>query len=184
MPAVQQTNNQSSLNLESNLGTIIFSDVVNSTALSVANQKLALELMDRDFNIIRGICNKYQGKVLKEMGDGLLIFFPESAVKAVACALEIQRSFAEAATTLPPSHVLQHRIGIHLGEIFFLNNDIRGTGVNLASRLEGKAEPGGICISETVYQVVKTHSPLNVIDLGMQDLKGISEPVRLYKLIP
>lgn len=184
MTAVQQTNNQSSLNLESNLGTIIFSDVVNSTALSAANQKLTLELVNRDFNIIRGICAKHQGKVLKEMGDGLLIFFPESAVKAVACALEIQRSLAQAATSLPASHVLQHRIGIHLGEIFFFNNDIRGTGVNLAARLEGKAEPGGICISETVYQVVKSHSPLNVIDLGLQELKGIPEPVRLYKLIP
>jgi len=184
MTAVQQTNNQSSLNLESNLGTIIFSDVVNSTALSAANQKLTLELVNRDFRIIRDICDRYQGKVLKEMGDGLLIFFPESAVKAVACALEIQRSLAQAATTLPASQVLQHRIGIHLGEIFFFNNDIRGTGVNLAARLEGKAEPGGICISETVYQVVRTHSDLNVIDLGLQELKGIPEPVRLYKLIP
>ncbi|MEG4504464.1 AAA-like domain-containing protein [Microcoleus sp. F6_B4] len=168
----------------SHLAAIMFSDVVNSTALSVANQKLTLELVNRDFNIIRGICAKHQGKVLKEMGDGLLICFPESAVKAVACALEIQRNFAEAATTLPPSHVLQHRIGIHLGEIFIFNNDIRGAGVNLAARLEGKAEPGGICISETVYQVVKTHLSLNVIDLGMQQLKGIPEPVRLYKLIP
>jgi class 3 adenylate cyclase len=172
------------VNLESNLGTIIFSDVVNSTALSAANQKLTLELVNRDFRIIRDICDRYQGKVLKEMGDGLLIFFPESAVKAVACALEIQRSLAEAATTLPATQVLQHRIGIHLGEIFFFNNDIRGTGVNLAARLEGKAEPGGICISETVYQVVRTHSDLNVIDLGLQELKGIPEPVRLYKLIP
>lgn len=182
--AVQLSNNQSSLTLESNLGTIIFSDVVNYTALSVANQKLTLELVNRDFRMIREICDKYQGKVLKEMGDGLLIFFPESAVKAVACALEIQRNLAESATVLPPSHVLQHRLGIHLGEVFFLNNDIRGTGVNLAARLEGKAEPGGICISETVYQVVKTHSELNVIDLGLQELKGIPEPVRLYKLIP
>ncbi|MEG3909949.1 AAA-like domain-containing protein [Microcoleus sp. w2-18bC1] len=181
---VQQPNNPSSLLVESNLAAIMFSDVVNSTALSVANQKLTLELVNRDFNIIRGICAKYQGKVLKEMGDGLLICFPESAVKAVACALEIQRSLAQAATTLPASHVLQHRIGIHLGEIFSLNNDIRGAGVNLAARLEGKAEPGGICISETIYQVVKTHLSLNVIDLGMQQLKGISEPVRLYKLIP
>ncbi|MEG4021665.1 AAA-like domain-containing protein [Microcoleus sp. S13C4] len=184
MTAVQQINNQSSLHVESNLAAIIFSDVVNSTALSVANQKLTLELVNRDFNIIRGICAKHQGKVLKEMGDGLLICFPESAVKAVACALEVQRNFAEAATTLPPSHVLQHRIGIHLGEIFSLNNDIRGAGVNLAARLEGKAEPGGICISETAYQVVKTHLSLNVIDLGLQELKGISERVRLYKLIP
>ncbi|MEG4499520.1 AAA-like domain-containing protein, partial [Microcoleus sp. F10-C6] len=177
MTAVQQTNNQSSLHVESNLAAIIFSDVVNSTALSVANQKLTLELVNRDFNIIRGICAKHQGKVLKEMGDGLLICFPDSAVKAVACALEIQRNFAEAATTLPASHVLQHRIGIHLGEIFSLNNDIRGAGVNLAARLEGKAQPGGICISETVYQVVKTHLSLNVIDLGLQQLKGIPEPV-------
>src|SRR6476469_4563608 len=183
MTAVQPPTNRSNL-LESNLAAIIFSDVVNSTALSVANQKLTLELVNRDFNIIRGICAKHQGKVLKEMGDGLLICFPESAVKAVACALEIQRSFAEAATTLPPSHVLQHRIGIHLGEIFSFEKDIRGAGVNLAARLEGKAEPGGICISETVYQVVKTHLSLNVIDLGMQQLKGIPEPVRLYKLIP
>ncbi|MEZ2319868.1 MAG: AAA-like domain-containing protein [Microcoleus sp.] len=184
MTAVQQPSHPSSLHLESSLAAIMFSDVVNSTALSVANQKLTLELVNRDFNIIRGICAKHQGKVLKEMGDGLLICFPESAVKAVACALEIQRNFAEAATTLPPSHVLQHRIGIHLGEIFSINNDIRGAGVNLAARLEGKAEPGGICISETIYQVVKTHLSLNVIDLGLQELKGIPEPVRLYKLIP
>ncbi|MGE5657126.1 MAG: AAA-like domain-containing protein [Actinomycetota bacterium] len=181
---VPPTNTQSSLHLESNLATIIFSDVVNYTALSSANQKLTVELVKRDFRIVRDICHKYQGKVLKEIGDALLIYFPDSAVKAVACALEIQQNLAEAAAILPPSHVLQHRIGIHLGEIFFVNNDVLGAGVNLAARLEGKAQPGGICISETVYQVVKTHLPLNVVDLGLQELKGIPEPIRLYKLIP
>lgn len=183
-PVAPETSKPPNLHLESNLATIIFSDVVNYTGLSAANQKLTVELVRRDFSIMRDICHKYQGKVLKEIGDALLIYFPESAVKAVACALEIQRNFAEAATTLPPSQILQHRIGIHLGEIFFVNNDILGAGVNLAARLEGKAEPGGICISETVYQVVKTHLPLNAIDLGPQELKGIPELIRLYKLIP
>ena len=166
---------------ESNLAAIVFTDVTNSTQKMVVNQKQMLQFIQRDYQLMQDICQRYGGRVLKSMGDGLLIYFI-SAVKAVACAQEIQKSLARAAASLPPDDVLNHRLGVHLGDVFFSGNDVLGMGVNIAARLQNKAQPGGICISQTVYEVVKDHLYLQVQDLGEQQLRGISQPMRLYHL--
>lgn len=165
------------------LAAVAFTDVVNSTPLMVADQNHMMELLKRDFRLMRELCQRYEGQVIKSMGDGLLLYFT-SAVKAVSCAQKIQKSFANAASSLPATDTLKHRIGIHLGEVWFSGDDVLGVGVNIASRLQGKAQPGGICISQTVYEVVRNQLPLEIAYLGMQKLKGITEPVPLYHIQP
>jgi class 3 adenylate cyclase len=167
----------------STLAAIVFTDVVNSTAHMVANQQQMLELLKRDFELIREICQRYGGRVLKSTGDGWLIYF-DSAVKAVACSQQIQKTFSKNAASLPPDLVLEHRIGVHLGDVFFSGDDVFGAGVNLAARLQNQANPGGICISETVYEVIKNHLSVHVTYIGAQQLKGIPDPVRLYQINP
>lgn len=165
----------------SSLAAIAFTDAVDSTALAVANPAQALDSMQRDFQLMREICQRYDGQVLKSMGDGLLIYFV-SAVKAVDCAREIQRALVLNAEALPQAAILKHRIGIHLGDVFFSGDDVLGVGVNIAARLQAKAEPGGICISQTVYEVVKNHLSLEVNYCGPQELKGLPEPVPIYQV--
>lgn len=113
----------------------------------------------------------------------MLIYF-DSAVKAVACSQQIQKTLSKNAASLPPDLVLEHRIGVHLGDVFFSGDDVFGAGVNLAARLQSQANPGGICISETVYEVIKNHLSIHVTYIGPQQLKGIPEPVRLYQINP
>lgn len=167
----------------STLAAIVFTDVVNSTAHMVANQQQMLELLKRDFELIREICQRYGGRVLKSTGDGWLIYF-DSAVKAVACSQQIQKTLSKNAASLPPDLVLEHRIGVHLGDVFFSGDDVFGAGVNLAARLQSQANPGGICISDTVYEVIKNHLSIHVTYIGAQQLKGIPDPVRLYQINP
>jgi class 3 adenylate cyclase len=172
-----------SLEESSTLAAIVFTDVVNSTAHMVANQQQMLELLKRDFELIREICQQYGGRVLKSTGDGWLIYF-DSAVKAVACSQQIQKTLSKNAASLPPDLVLEHRIGVHLGDVFFSGDDVFGAGVNLAARLQSQANPGGICISDTVYEVIKNHLSIHVTYIGAQQLKGIPDPVRLYQINP
>jgi hypothetical protein len=120
--------------------------------------------------------------VLKTTGDGLLLYF-SSAVQAVACALTMQRFFAAQAKTRPAAESLVHRLGIHLGDVFVNEQDVMGDGVNIAARLQAEAEPGGICISQTVYDVVKNKLALHVTRLGPRELKNIPQHIPIYKLL-
>lgn len=164
------------------LAAIVFTDVVSFSARMQADEEKTLAMLERDFAAMRKICTRYSGSVLKTTGDGLLLYFT-SAVQAVACALRIQRHFAEAARSLPPNEVLGHRVGIHLGDVFVNDQDVMGDGVNIASRLQAEAEPGGICISQTVYDVVKNKLALKVTLLGPRELKNISDAIPVYRLV-
>lgn len=166
---------------ETVLAVIMFTDVTDSTQRMAMNQQMMIALLERDFQIMHEICDRYEGRVLKSMGDGLLMYF-NSVVKAVACGQEIQRALIQNAACLPSQSVLHHRIGIHLGEVYFDGDDVLGMGVNVASRLQGKADPGGICISQTVYEVVKAHLPLDISPMGMQTLRGVPEALLVYKV--
>lgn len=164
------------------LAAIVFTDVVSFSARMQANEEATLELLKRDFDAMREICTQHQGSVLKTTGDGLLLYF-SSAVQAVACALAMQRFFAEQAKTRPATESLVHRLGIHLGDVFVNEQDVMGDGVNIAARLQAEAEPGGICISQTVYDVVKNKLALHVTRLGPRELKNISQHIPIYKLL-
>jgi class 3 adenylate cyclase len=164
------------------LAAIVFTDVVGFSARMQENEELTLRLLKQDFELMREACIQHGGSVLKTTGDGLLLHFM-SAVQAVACALAIQRSFAERLKGKPVEKPLVHRVGIHLGDVFFDKDDVMGDGVNIAARLQAEAEPGGICISQTVYHVVRNKLALQVTRLGPRELKNISQAIPIYKLL-
>ncbi|MDX1682279.1 MAG: adenylate/guanylate cyclase domain-containing protein, partial [Phycisphaeraceae bacterium] len=141
-----------------------------------------LALVRRDLNFMQRVSEEYDGKVLKSTGDGLLISF-NSAVQAVRAGMKFQASINELAKKLPPDKVLEHRIGIHLGDVFLGEDDVFGDGVNIAARLQTQAEPGGICVSQTVYDVVKNRLSLKATYLGPRELKNIREAVPVYQIL-
>ncbi|MBI2518016.1 MAG: adenylate/guanylate cyclase domain-containing protein [Opitutae bacterium] len=164
------------------LAAIVFTDVVGFSARMQADEVSTLRLLQRDFAAVRALCGKHQGSVLKTTGDGLLLYF-SSAVQAVACALAMQRHFAGVSRKGPTEETLVHRVGIHLGDVFVSEEDVMGDGVNIAARLQAEAEPGGICISQTVYDVVKNKLELHVTSLGARELKNIAESIPIYRLL-
>ena len=164
------------------LAAILFTDVVGYSARMQEDEDRTLELVRRDMAFMTGECDHAEGRVLKSTGDGLLMYFT-SAVSAVQCALRIQRHFAQEAETAEPGNALQHRVGIHLGDVFLHGSDVMGDGVNIAARIQGEAEPGGICVSQTVYDVVKNRLAVQVTYLGPRDLKNIREAVPVYRIL-
>lgn len=164
------------------LAAIVFSDVVNYSGKMSQNEEHTLKLVQRDLELMTRFCEQYEGRVLKFTGDGLLMYFT-SAVQAVACALETQKTIAARAATLPPQDVLQHRIGIHLGDVFVSPTDVMGDGVNIAARLQSEAEPGGVCLSQIVYDVVKKRLALQATYLGPRELKHIQEAIPIYQIV-
>jgi adenylate cyclase len=121
----------------------------------------------------------FHGRVVKLMGDGMLMEFP-SVVEAVACAVVIQEKINHCNNSTPVSERIEFRIGINLGDVIVDGDDIYGDGVNVTARLEGLAEPGGICISGAVYDALGNKLPLEYNSLGKQTVKNISRPVRIY----
>ncbi len=124
----------------------------------------------------------HRGRIVKTTGDGVLVEFA-SAVDAVRSAAEIQRCMTEQNATVPQDQMIQFRIGIHVGDIIIDENDIFGDGVNIAARLEGIAEPGGICISSSAYDQVCGKVSVEFVDIGERDLKNITRPVKAYSVL-
>jgi len=160
------------------LAAIVFTDIVGFSRLMAEKEAETLPRVKAELARLRKVCENHGGKVLKSTGDGLLMHFT-SAVQAVACALEIQR-------LSPPVDgqiQLKHRIGIHLGDVSLEDGDVMGDGVNIAARLQTQADPGGICISKTVYDVVKNRIAIRATFLGPRELKNISGAVPIYKIL-
>ena len=162
------------------LATIVFTDAVGFSERMSRDESGTLDLLRQDFDRIRKVCARYGGEVIKSTGDGLLMYF-NSAVGAVSCAVEIQTEHAQRRTN--EKDILQHRIGIHLGDVFVHESDVMGDGVNIAARLQQEAEPGGICISQTVYDVVKNTLALKTTSLGPRELKNLSQKLTLYQVL-
>jgi len=125
---------------------------------------------------------KHGGRVVKTTGDGVLLEFP-SVVDAVECAVAVQAVMAERNQGIPEDRRMLYRIGINLGDILIDGDDILGDGVNVAARLEGIAEPGGICISSSAYEHVLGKVDVEFVDLGEHSLKNISRPIRSYAVV-
>jgi adenylate cyclase len=121
-------------------------------------------------------------RIVKTTGDGLLVEFA-SVVDALRCATEVQAAMAESNAPLPPDRRIEFRIGIHQGDIVVEEGDIFGDGVNVAARLEGLAEPGGICVSARVQEDAAGKLDLAFDDIGEQSLKNIARRVRVYRVI-
>lgn len=123
----------------------------------------------------------HRGRMVKTTGDGLLVEFA-SAVDAARCAIEVQRGMAKQNEAVPAVNRLEYRIGIHVGDIIVDENDIFGDGVNIAARLEGIAEAGGVCISDDAQRQIRGKVDTDFEDLGPQNLKNIAEPMRAWRL--
>jgi adenylate cyclase len=126
---------------------------------------------------------EHNGRIIKSTGDGFLAEFV-SVVDAVRCAVEMQRAMAERNAEIPPERRIEFRIGINLGDIVAEDHDIFGDGVNVAARLEGLADPAGICISETVRDHIRDKLPYAFEDRGERQVKNIARPVRVYAMTP
>ena len=164
------------------LAAILAADMVGYSRLIGADEEgtIARQRSHRE-TIIDPQIASYDGRIVKTMGDGLLVEFA-SVVDALKCAIAIQSGMAERETEVPDDRRIRYRIGINLGDIVIDGEDILGDGVNVAARLEGLAEPGGICISGTVFDQVKGKLDAGFEDLGPQKVKNIAEPVRAYRV--
>jgi adenylate cyclase len=123
----------------------------------------------------------HRGRIVKNTGDGMLVEFA-SAVDAARCAVDIQRAIAKANADVSPELRIEFRIGIHVGDIIIDDNDIFGDGVNIAARLEGVAEPGGVCISDDAHRQIRGKIDVVFDDIGEQTLKNIAEPMRAWRI--
>ena len=165
------------------LAAIVLTDAVSFSARMSVDEEGTLMLIQRDLELIAEQCECFGGKVLKSTGDGLLMSF-YSAVQAVLCSQEVQKQLAKLAESSAAGEFLQHRIGVHLGDVLFSHEDVLGNGVNIAARLQTKSAPGGVCISQTVYDVVKARIDINATFLGPLKLKNIREPVTAFQIPP
>jgi adenylate cyclase len=125
----------------------------------------------------------HRGRIVKNTGDGMLVEFA-SAVDAARCAVDIQRAIAKANADVSPEFRIEFRIGIHVGDIIIDDDDIFGDGVNIAARLEGVAEPGGVCISDDAHRQIRGKIDVVFDDIGQQTLKNIAEPMRAWRVRP
>jgi adenylate cyclase len=165
------------------LAAILAADVVGFSRLAGADEDRTLaRLRALRSDLIDPTIAVHKGRVVKRTGDGALVEF-RSVVDAVRCAIEVQNAMIERNAGLPPERRIEFRIGIHLGDVVEESDgDLMGDGVNIASRLEGVAVPGAICLSEDAYRQVRARLDLAVSDLGETNLKNIAEPMRVYSL--
>jgi class 3 adenylate cyclase/pimeloyl-ACP methyl ester carboxylesterase len=156
------------------LVAIMFTDIVGYTALMGQDEQRTIELVNRARELLHGQLEKHGGRLLDEIGDGSLSSF-DSAVSAVSCAREIQESVAG-------DPELNFRIGIHIGDVVFSDDRAYGDGVNVASRIHGLVDSGGICISDRVYDDIRNHPQLSAQSLGSRQLKNVNRPINVYVL--
>jgi len=165
------------------IAAILVSDVVGYSRLAGADEdRILARLRAIRSDLIDPIIAVHHGRVVKRTGDGAIVEF-RSVVDAVRLAIEVQHGMIERNAGVPAERRIEFRIGIHLGDVVEESDgDLMGDGVNIAARVQGLAEPGGICLSEDAYRHVRARLDLAVTDLGPTQLKNIAEPMRLYSL--
>ncbi len=168
-------------NVTRKLTAIHYADVAGYSRLTGEDEVGTHKQLSDGLDLISGAIKAKGGNVVHYAGDAVLADFG-SVVAAVDCAVSIQRQLAESNTQVADDKRLQFRIGVNLGEVIVDRGDIYGDGVNIAARLEGLAEPGGICISGRVHQQVENKLDVGYEYLGEREVKNIKRPVRVYFL--
>src|ERR1051325_11464495 len=167
---------------ERRLAAILAADIAGYSRLIGQDEEGALDrIRSIRAEVIDPAIATNRGRLVKTTGDGLLVEFG-SVVDALRCAAEVQETIAKRATGFPPSERIEYRIGVHQGDVVVEEGDIFGDGVNVAARLEGLAEPGGICVSARVQEDAVGRLDLTFYDMGEQALKNIARPVRVYRV--
>ena len=163
------------------LAAILSADAVGYTRLMAEDEVATLDRIKAYRDLIGIRVREHNGRVVNAPGDNILAEFP-SALDATRCAVEIQRVLRDRNADLPEDRRMAFRIGIHLGDVMVEGEGIYGDGVNIAARLEGLADPGGICISAAVHEQVRSKLGLEYEDLGEHSVKNISWPVHVYRI--
>ena len=157
------------------LKAIVFTDMADFTTISSHDEQKALDLIQKQNDIIKPIVEKHNGECLKEIGDGLLFSF-DSSLEAVRCSIEIQE-------ILKDIDDLNIRIGIHQGDIFIKDGDVFGDDVNIASRVEGFAPIGGVAISDKVHKDISSVEDIQTSFIGHRKLKGVEQETKLRCIV-
>jgi adenylate cyclase len=170
-------------NVERRLAAILAADVVGYSRLMEVDEAGTLaRLKTIRLELIDPAIAKCRGRIIKTAGDGMLVEF-QSVTEALTCAIDFQERMARRNRDMPAARELLYRIGINLGDVIVEDGDIFGDGVNVAARLEAIAEPGGICISAAVRDQVGDRLKVGYADLGDQQVKNITRPIRAYKVL-
>jgi class 3 adenylate cyclase len=168
--------------LERKLVAILAADVASYSRLMEIDEEGTLATLSAFRLVTDGLITRHEGRICGTAGDSILAAFG-SALAAVQCAVDIQNELARSNNDVEKDRRMQFRIGINVGDVMLKDGDIFGDGVNIAARLEGLADPGGICISRGIHDHVMKKLPFEFEDLGEQSVKNIAQPVRVYRLV-
>src|SRR5580765_5631123 len=164
------------------LAAIMFTDMVDYSALAQRDETLALELLEEHRQIARSLFPKFNGTEIKTIGDAFLIEF-QSALEAAQCAIEIQRTLAKRNHDVTAERRIELKIGIHIGDVVHRAGDVYGDGVNIASRIEPLADAGGICVSMDVERQIRNALEARFEKLAPTELKNISVAMDLFRIV-
>src|SRR6266853_729465 len=159
------------------LTTILCADCAGFSRMMRADEEGTYRVLQDCRKLIDRLIGKHHGRIFGTAGDSVVAEFP-SPVEAVRAAMEIQQAIEVLGSSLPEDQRMHFRIGVNLGDVMVTGDDLIGDGVNVAARLEGLAEPGGICISGSVHEQVKNQLTLDCDDLGQRTVKNIVDPIR------
>src|SRR2546423_5148645 len=169
--------------VERRLAAILAADVAGySRLMGVDEEGTLAALKTHRRTVVDPKITEHRGRIVKTTADGFLVESP-SVVDAVRCAVDIQRQMAERNAAVPAERRIEFRVGLNVGDIIIDDTDIYGDGVNIAARLEGLAAPGGICVSRTVRDQVRDKLDFSFEDMGEQQVKNISRPVRTHRIL-
>ena len=166
---------------ERRLAALMFTDMVGYTAITQRNEALAMELLEEQRRLIRISLVNHKGREIDTIGDGFLMEFA-SALEAVKCAVEIQSNLREINASRPEDRQIWIRVGIHLGDVIHIGKQVIGDSVNIASRIEPLAPPGGICVTAQVYGSVVSKYDGGFESLGIPELKNVTMPIEVYRI--
>ncbi len=169
--------------VEHKLAAILSADAVGYSRLMAEDEAATIRTLSSYREQIGVLVREHRGRVVDSPGDNVLAEFP-TALEAVRCAVELQGVLRARNSSLPDSRRMDYRVGVHMGDVATEGDRVYGDGVNIAARLEGLAEAGGVCISATVHEQVRGKLDARFTDLGNQTVKNIPDPVRVYRVQP